>query len=123
MTTDPNDLKTHTQTTFQRQERRTHLRETFWTFTGMRSVNASYSDGLHSLSFITYDRADSRQTVFHAHRTETISIDSDDELALCLNLRSNDGVPLTIHLHDVTLSQLMEALDTALLARTATETA
>jgi len=123
MTTDPNGLKTHTQTTFQRHERRTHLRETFWTFTGMRSLNACYSDGLHMISFITHDRDDSRQTVIHAHRTETISIDSDDELALCINIRTNDGVPLTIHLHDVTLSQLMEALDTALLSRTATETA
>jgi hypothetical protein len=58
------------------------------------------------------------------HRTEEIEVDPDDELALTISIRSSDGVRLTLSLHDVTLSQLMEALDTALLSKAsiATET-
>ena len=87
---------------------------------GMRSLNASYSDGLHSLSFITHDKNDNRQTVAHFHRIEELTIDSDDELSLTISIRSNDGTPLSIYFHDVTLAQLMEALDRALLDKAAT---
>lgn len=90
----------------------------------MRSLNASYSDGLHSLSFITHDKTDDRQTIINIHRTDEISVSSDDSLALTISIRSDDGTALTFALHDVTLFRLMEALDLALLdkAATATET-
>jgi hypothetical protein len=91
----------------------------------MRSLNASYSDGLHTLSFITHDKNDNRQTVAHFHRIEELTIDPDDSGSLTISIRSNDGTPLSIYFHDVTLARLMEALDTALLSKAsiATETA
>ena len=122
MTTDKTDYRSHTSTPFRREEKRTHLRETLWTNTGMRSLNASYSDGLHSLSFITHDKTDDRQTVLNIHRTDEISVSSDDSLALTISIRSDDGTPLTLSFHDVSLGQLMDALDLALLEKSATAT-
>ena len=87
----------------------------------MRSLSASYRDGLHRVAFITHDGNDNRQTVVNVHRTEEISISSDDELALTISIRSDDGTPLTLSLHDVTLSQLMDALDLALLEKSTAE--
>jgi hypothetical protein len=83
----------------------------------MRSLSASYSDGLHRVAFITHDRNDNRQTTINVHRIEEIEVNPDDELALTISIRSDDGTPLTLTLHDLTLARLMEALDTALLSK------
>jgi hypothetical protein len=123
MTTDNADLRNQTRNELLRIAERTQIRETSWIFTKMRSLNVSYNDGLHHLSFITNDGSDRRQTVAHVHRITELTVNPDDDLSLVIEVRSEEGTPLTIHFHDVTLSQLMEALDTALLTRTATETA
>lgn len=117
MTTDNTDYRSRTTSPFLREEKRTTVRETLWTYSGMRSLSASYSDGLHRVAFITHDRNDNRQTTINVHRIEEIEVNPDDELALTISIRSDDGTPLTLTLHDLTLARLMEALDTALLSK------
>jgi hypothetical protein len=122
MTTDNADLRSKTRNEFLRLAERTHIRETSWIFTKMRALNVSYNDGLHHLSFITHDGSDRRQTVAHVHRITELTVNPDDDLSLVIEVRSEEGTPLTIHFHDVTLARLMEALDTALLAKASTPT-
>jgi hypothetical protein len=117
MTTDNADLRSHTRNELLRIAERTHIRETSWIFTKMRALNVSYNDGLHHISFITNDGSEHRQTVAHFHKTDELTINSNDDLSLEIYIRSEDGTPLTLHFHDVTLARLMEALDRALLAK------
>jgi hypothetical protein len=117
MTTDNADLRSQTRNEFLRLAERTHIRETSWIFTKMRALNVSYNDGLHHISLITTDGSNRRQTVAHFHHIDELTVDPDDDLSLVISIRSEDGTPLTIHFHDVTLARVMEALDTALLAK------
>jgi hypothetical protein len=110
MTNDLPDLSAHTQTTFQRYDHGTQVRESRWTFTGMRSLRAAWPDGTHHIAFITHDNSDSRQTSVGAHDVVEIEVGSDDSLALDIRIESKDGTPMTINLFGVTLDDLLEAV-------------
>jgi hypothetical protein len=110
-----------TEQTFYRRENRTEIRETFWTFMGMRSLNACYFDGLHHVSFITNKDSDRRQTTVNVHETADFTINSDDSNALIMTFRSNDGTPLSFSVFDITLSHLADAVADAIARQSSTK--
>jgi hypothetical protein len=110
MTDTPLDLSRHTTRTFLREEHGTQVSETKWTFTGMRSLRASWRNGIHHIAFITHDDTDSRQATLGAHDIVEIEVGCDDSLALDITVLSKDGTPLTLNLFGVTLDDLVEAV-------------
>lgn len=80
----------------------------------MRSLHASYNDGLHSVSFITHKDNPDRQTTIGIHTTASFSIDPDDSIALQMNIVSEDGTPANVGIFGITLEQLSDAVSTAL---------
>jgi len=118
MTDTPLDISSHAQRTFSRNEHGTQVSETEWTFTGMRSLRASYPDGTHMISFITHRDEERRHTSLGAHNLVKIDIGSDDSLALDINVVSEDGTHLTVNLFGVTLSDLLEAVAKAVASKT-----
>jgi hypothetical protein len=110
MTNDKSDVANLTQTTFKRDDYGTRVREAYWTYTGMRSLNASFSDGSHHISLITHKNSERRQSSVSAHNVVELTVDSDDTLALSLNTLSEDGSPMTISLFGINLDHLLEAV-------------
>lgn len=114
MTDTPPDLSQHTTETFRRHDHRTHVDETLWPFGGMRSLHVSYNDGLHTISYITHDGTDTRQTNIGIHRSEKFHISPNDDLASTLVLRAADGTPCRINLFGITLEQIADAVASAI---------
>jgi hypothetical protein len=110
MTKKPSDLSSYTETTLQREDHGTRVRETFWRYTGMRSLRASFSDGTHHISLITHKDSERRQSTVSAHNVVELTINSDDELSLGLSVRSEDDTPMTLNFFGVTLDHLVEAV-------------
>lgn len=110
MTNDLPDLSAHTQTTFQRLDHGTQVREALWTFTGMRSLSAAFRDGGIRVALITHDNTKRRQASLSAHHITELSVESDDDLALCIRVRTEDDTPLTMNFFGVTLNDLLEAV-------------
>jgi hypothetical protein len=113
MTINPSEVTNDPVTTFQRNDHGTRVREAYWADSGMRSLSASFPDGLYRFAAITHDDTKRRQASLNAHRLVKLSVDSDDELALCLNIRAEDNTPLTINLFGISLSDLLEAVAVA----------
>jgi hypothetical protein len=110
MTNELPNLSPDPETTFERNDHGTRVREAFWTDSGMRSLGVSFRDGLFRFAAITHDDTNRRQATLNAHRLERISVDTDDDLALSLSIRANDGSPLTINLFGLTIGDLLEAV-------------
>ncbi len=110
MTNDQSDVTNMTKRTFQRDDHGTNVRETYWLYTGMRSLRASFNDGTHHISFITHEDSKRRQTVVSAHDVAELTVNSDDELSLTLNLRGVDDTPMTLSFFGVSLDELVEAV-------------
>jgi hypothetical protein len=99
-----------TKRTFQRDDHGTNVRETYWLYTGMRSLRASFNDGTHHISFITHKDRKHRQSVLSAHHVVELTVSSDDELSLGISIRSEDGSPMTLSFFGVGLDDLLEAV-------------
>jgi len=110
MTNDLSDVANTTQTTFKRVDHGTQVQETYWLYTGMRSLRASFSDGTHHISFITRKDSKHRQSVVSAHQVVELTVNSDDELSLGISIRSEDGSPMTLSFFGVGLDDLLEAV-------------
>lgn len=118
MTDTPPDLSRHTSQTFHRSDHGTQVSETKWTFTGMRSLRASWPNGTHHIAFITHDDSEHRQTSLGVHDIIEIEVGSDDSLALDIRVESKDGTPMTINLFGVTLDDLADAVAQAIANKT-----
>lgn len=114
MTDTPKDLSDFTEETFHRHDHGTQVSETLWTFTGMRSLNASYDDGLHMTSHMTHDGDPHRLTTVGLHRSESVSVRSNDSLATTLTVKAEDGSSAFVSIFGITLEQLASALNRAL---------
>lgn len=118
MTDTPPDYRSRNETTFQRHDHGTKVREAYWPFTGMRSLSASLPDGTHRVTFITHENSERRHSSVDVHQVVEIEVGTDDSLALDMRVVSEDGTPLTINLFGITLSDLLEAVAKAVASKT-----
>lgn len=100
----------YTVDTLLREDYGTRVRETYWPYTGMRSLRASFRDGTNHISLITHKDSKRRQSTVSAHGVVELTVSPDDDLSLELQVRSEDDTPMTLNFFGVTLDDLLEAV-------------